>query len=271
MDQSNNSTPTTPPAPHKKAAGQFTYLQIILVVAAIVATLFTSWTSPGTLPGGLGEFQIATPVGATQAVLFSTATPRPKPRIGIVAGHWSKNPDLYDPGAVCANGKTEVEVNQEIAVRVQQLLITNGYDVDLLEEFDSRLTGYLALALVSIHADSCEYINDQATGFKVAASQSNPHPEVSARLVACLQSRYAQASSMKIHPGSLTRDMTFYHAFSEIHNETAAAIIETGFLNLDYQILTTRQDALAQGIVNGILCFVQNESIAPQLTGTPSP
>jgi len=56
-------------------------------------------------------------------------------------------------------------------------------------------------------------------------------------------------------------DMTDYHTFNEINTETTAAIIETGFLNLDRDILTNQTDLIAQGVVNGILCFTRNEDL----------
>ena len=46
-----------------------------------------------------------------------------------------------------------------------------------------------------------------------------------------------------------------------------AAIIETGFMNLDRQFLTTQPEVAAQGIVAGIICYLDNESISP----TPTP
>ena len=55
--------------------------------------------------------------------------------------------------------------------------------------------------------------------------------------------------------------MTSYHAFDEIHTETTAAIIETGFLNLDRQILTENPDLIAQGIVDGLICYIRNENV----------
>jgi N-acetylmuramoyl-L-alanine amidase len=131
----------------------------------------------------------------------------------------------------------------------------------LLREFDDRLQGYSSLALVSIHADSCDYINDEATGFKVAATLANPYPERSARLTACLRDRYAEATGMNFHANTVTEDMSSYHAFDEINSETNAAIIEIGFLNLDRQMLTKKQDLIAEGITDGILCYVRNEDI----------
>jgi hypothetical protein len=63
--------------------------------------------------------------------------------------------------------------------------------------------------------------------------------------------------------------MTQYHAFQEIDPATTAAIIETGFLYKDYDILTKHPELIADGIVAGLVCFVNNENIAPEPTITP--
>ena len=125
-----------------------------------------------------------------QAPEDSAAPAQPALRIGIVAGH-SGN----DSGAVCADstGKvtlTEAEVNLKIATLVQKKLVDRGFQVDLLNEFDTRLNGYRAVAVVSIHNDSCQYINDQATGFKVAAALNTRDSNRAGRLLACLVDRY---------------------------------------------------------------------------------
>jgi N-acetylmuramoyl-L-alanine amidase len=171
---------------------------------------------------------------------------------------------------VCPDGFTEAELNQDIATRVQKQLIEQGIDVILLKEFDLNLTGFKAAALVSIHADSCGYINDEARGYKVAASLANKNPEFSTRLTACIRLRYAQATNMPLHSSSVTPDMTSYHAFSEIDDSTPAAIIETGFMNLDRDYLTHNANAVAQGITQGVLCFLNNESLT-QETSTAAP
>jgi len=186
----------------------------------------------------------------------SNPTQRTRPLIGIVSGHWGN-----DSGSVCSDGLTEAEVNLKIATLVQKYLSEQGYDVDLLKEFDPRLKSYKASALISIHADSCNFINDEATGFKVAAAMASKHPERAARLTACLRSRYAHYTGLPLHSTSVTNDMTSYHAFGEIDENTPAAIIETGFLNLDRQFLTETPEKAAQGISAGIVCFLNNESI----------
>ncbi len=250
--------------PKSSSGGMFRQLEIIIGVAFVIATLFTAWTEPGLLPGGLSEkissalsLQKSTPQPGAD---YPTSTPRGNPRIGIVAGHMGN-----DSGAVCSDalgGIREVDINMSVASLVKDDLVAQGYDVDLLAEFDPRLTGYHALALVSIHADSCEYINDQATGFKVTAAISTKYPDQTARLTTCLRTRYASVTGLEFHSGSVTSDMTNYHAFNEISSDTPAAIIETGFMNLDREILTQKPDVIANGIASGILCFVRNEDIS---------
>jgi len=263
-----NDTPTPPrlPRPRPLLAGTVSTILTILLTGIIVATIFTATSPPGMLSGSLAEkLNQAVRAMATPTPEWPTPTPRPRPRIGIVVGHWG---DEYDPGAVCPDGLTELEVNQAVAARVQQHLAAEGFDVDLLKEFDSALNGYFALALISIHADSCDYINEYATGFKVAASLNTPHPERTARLVTCLRNRYAQATELTVH-NSITPDMSSYHAFDEINADTPAAIIEVGFLNLDRQILTNQPDLIAQGITNGVLCYLYNEDVTSQPTDEP--
>ncbi len=171
-------------------------------------------------------------------------------RVGIVAGHAG-----YDPGAVCPDGLTEAEVNMAIARIVVELLNQQGYQADLLDEFDPRLKGYRADALVSIHADSCEVPG--ASGFKVARVTHSAIPEAEDRLVECLYREYEAVTGLPRHPNSITDNMTNYHAFYEIDAYTPGAIIETGFLLEDYAYIVRRPRLVARGIVNGILCFLQ--------------
>jgi N-acetylmuramoyl-L-alanine amidase len=242
-----------------------------ILVAVLLATVFVAWTptnfSAESFSDKLALLLTPQPVNSSNPA----APALPALRIGIVAGH-SGN----DSGAVCvdSNGKvtlTEAEVNLQIATFVQKKLVTRGFQVDLLNEFDARLNGYRAVAIVSIHNDSCEYINDQATGFKVAAALNTRDTNRAGRLLSCLVDRYQTATGLKFHPGSITPDMTGYHAFSEIDPNTIAAIIETGFLNLDRDILTQHTDQVADGVVNGILCFVNNENVDPTPVPTSSP
>ncbi len=223
-----------------------------LMTLAVGLLAVYSLAGPGRSSSGAGG--APTPLPPT-----ATLTPR-LGHIGVIAGHWGN-----DAGAVCEDGLTEVSVNLDIARRVQSQLERLGAQVDLLEEFDARLMGYRADALLSIHADSCEYVNDQATGFKVAAAAHRSTADQDARLVDCLIQHYALRTGLPFHAGSITYDMTDYHGFFEIAPTTPAAIIETGFLYLDRDILTRDAEKLAEGIVEGLVCFLEGQK-PPSLT-----
>lgn len=262
-----NTQPHLPKRPPGKRPARAHLIGPTILAAVFLATLFTAWP-PFSLTVGSLSSQLAlllTPRAGGAAAAVST--PLPPVRIGIVAGHLG-----FDSGAVCRDGNgnvtlTEQEVNQKIAALAQAGLSALGYQVDLLQEYDTRLAGYRAAALVSIHNDSCDYINEEATGFKVAAAMNTRDLNRANRLTACLVDRYARVTGLTFHAGSITADMTDYHTFSEIDPNTIAAIIETGFLNLDREYLTNHTDKVAEGIVQGILCFVNNENIEP----TPFP
>lgn len=253
--------------PRRDAGLVMRHLAVALTMAAVLATVFTAWT-----PASLAPYEIA---GQLASALDGEAEATPLPlanpgadgeellRVGIVAGHSGIDPDLgfEDPGAVCPDGLTELQVNQEIAQRVVRGLNAAGLQADLLEEFDNQLVGYRAVALVSIHADSCLPINDDATGFKVSAALDNAVPDKAQRLVACLADRYEGATELRYHRFSITRDMTEYHTFYEINSQTPAVVIETGFLHLDRDFLTENPEDAARGIVEGVLCYVNNEPI----------
>ena len=129
------------------------------------------------------------------------------------------------------------------------------------QEFDSRLTGFQGDVLVSLHADSCDPIDADppATGFKVARAQASAIPTITDKLVDCLRGEYEKSTGMQYHENSITRDMTSYHSFREIDPNTAAAIIETGFLRLDYDMIVKQPERPAEGIANGILCFLKTQ------------
>jgi N-acetylmuramoyl-L-alanine amidase len=251
-----------PASPKQVPFNIFGSIQTVIVYAFLLASLFTLFT-PNNLFSGqtinrMFQAWQANPTLVAQPIVAPVESNTG--RIGIVSGHWNN-----DAGSVCPNGLKEADVNLTIASLVQQKLTKEGFQVDLLEEFDSRLTQYQAIALVSIHSDTCEYLNDAATGFKIAAALESAYPEKTDRLTACMIDRYAATTGLPFRIGN-TNDMTYYHAFTEVNTETPAVIIEAGYLNLDQQILTTRPDLISDGIVNGLLCYIRNESVLPTVT-----
>ncbi len=204
--------------------------------------------------GGLVVIPLNAPTPTATAVPEPSLVVTPHtPRIGVIAGHGGS-----DSGAICADGLQEVDVNRDIARRVVAMLTQRGWVVDLLDEFDVRLNGYQADALLSIHADSCNVPGK--TGFKVTRAEAGFQPPSADVLVDCLTRYYAEHTGLAFDPYTITYDMTRYHAYYEIDRNTPAAIIETGFLLDDRELLTQKSDVVALGIADGMVCFIEGES-----------
>lgn len=241
-------------------------IQTVLSAALVIASLFTLWTPANLFSGQIFDSMLFT-LNETVEEVQPTETPSSSTvRIGIVAGHWK---DPGNSGFACDDGLTEEQLNLRIGTLVVQNLTNQGYKVDLLEEFDPRLTQYKALAIVSIHNDTCQYIDDEATGFKVSPALANSYPENTDRLVECMVSEYKAVTGMTVHPNRVTADMSTYHTFNEVHSSTPVIIIETGYMNLDRQILTEQGERIASGVAAGILCYINPEEAEEEATVTP--
>ncbi len=238
------------------------WLMRVLVLLAVLAAFgvplgvipIVAVTSPA--EGG------AAPEAGRIVIPLSTSAPTPTvapltpaphtPRVGIIAGHHGN-----DSGALCPDGLQEADINLDVARRVVALLMQSGWNVDLLDEFDVRLNDYKADALLSIHADSCSFPGK--SGFKITRAESGLHTSSADALVDCIIRHYAERTGLAFDADTITYDMTRYHAYYEIDRNTPAAIIEIGFMLDDRELLTQRPDVVAQGIVDGLRCFIGGE------------
>ena len=248
-------------------AGGFVHTTfIVLIAAGLAATIFTWFTSPDFLTPDVVTGLV---VAETAAPVASAPTAMPTPnwlrRIGIVSGHRGSIPP--DPGAVCPDGLTEAEINFNVAQYVVRNLRARGYSVDLLDEFDPRLDNYQAAALVSIHANTCQDFGEFVSGFLVAKAAARPEGGLDQLLAECVAEHYRIHSNLE-RRFTLTLDMTDYHTFREIHPLTPAAIVELGFMKDDRQLLVEQPEALALGITQGILCYLEPSSNV--LPGAPA-
>jgi len=216
------------------------YLLLVVVVAWL--GLFALYL----YQGGWARLQDS----RTLARLFSSDA-FPGPQVAIISGHRG-----FDSGAVCEDGLMEAAINEAIATRVVQKLQDEGVNALLLDEYDPRLQGLHARALLSIHADSC--INQ--SGFKIASAEQTSIPQQDALLVDCLRQHYQQATGLVFQASAITDDMTQYHAFQRVADDTPGAIIETGYLGGDRALLQEEPDKLAEAITSGILCFLDQST-----------
>ncbi len=241
--------------------GGFLRTALITVIAAVLAsTIFTWFTDPefftsNVVTGLQVVDSTSVVVAAPMTPTAFAVTPNWARRIGIVSGH--RGPE-NDPGAVCDDGLTEREINFAVAQLVVLSLRERGYSVDLLDEFDPRLNAYQAAALVSIHANDCQDYGEFVSGYLVARAAARPAGGLDDILAECIARDYGTAVGIQ-RRFSLTIDMTDYHTFREIHPLTPAAILELGFMRGDRDLLVNQQETLAEGITNGILCFLNGE------------
>lgn len=244
---------------------------IVFMAALLIATVFSYWTpEDDLLPENFQSQMQSVNTTAQPPPAFVTPLPTdvPTQRIGIIVGHSGPSRDpalagIQDPGAICDDNNdgipelTELEINEAVARIVFDELVLRGYEVDLLQEFDPRLDGYRASVLVSIHTNDCRNYGLGATGYNVAGAFSRGLERgLDEVLVRCLVNEYGAATGLDRHFG-LTDDMTLYHTFNEVAFDTPTAIIEIGFMFADRQFLVNSQPAIARGIVDGILCFLE--------------
>lgn len=250
----------------------FRSLAMTFAAAVIVATVFMWWSSPDFLPAQARRGLAPVQATARQVIVAPTALPTPIwfNRIGILAGHSGNvNMGVADPGAVCPDGFTELQVTTTVADQVVAMLRGRGFTVDLLEEFDERLAGYQAAAFVSLHADSCE--NYGYGGFKATYPALRLMiRDQDLRLDECIRSNYAAITGMEFRPDSITDNMRQYHAFQRIGQTTPANILELGFLSYDRDLLQNQPERLALGIVNGIMCFLNPVELATMRAPAPT-
>ncbi len=254
---------------------------MVFAVAVIVGTIFTSFTSNESLSAAARNNLAIAQVTEERRQIEPTSLPTPAwfNRIGIVPGHsgiatYGITAGHPDPGATCPDGFTELQVTTAVASKVVAALRGRGYTVDVFDEWDLKLDHpepYQGAAFLSLHADSCGDFNDgfKHSGFKL----SNPTLRATVRdqdlrFMDCLRDHYGTATGLPYAEYSVTENMTNYHSFHQIAQRTPAGIIELGFLHDDRDVLQNHADKLAQGIVNGLLCFLDPKSLA---TNTPLP
>jgi len=262
MRSDSNSTQQTPSFDWLQAIKNNLPLLLFLLLATGGMLTVYSFYSPETAVSGEAIIAEADLEGGLWAPIYKDVAGPPvtqrlvqspgPARIGIISGHRG-----FDDGASCPDGLTEVSVNANISEQVTAVLQQDGINVEILDEFDSRLTDYSSTALISIHADSCMYVNDLATGFKIAGSSYTD----SSALSTCLEQAYAASTQLPYHANTITPDMTDYHAFREIAPGTQSAIIEIGFMYLDRDLLTTNTTPVVDGITDGIRCFLETTTV----------
>ncbi len=179
-----------------------------------------------------------------------------QPRVGLQAGHWRRAeapaPFKTNTGA-SGGGKTEAEVNLDIAQRTAALLRDVGCVVDVLPTWFNP--GYKADVFVAIHADGGPA---DRRGFFADPPANSRNKPAEQRLVDLLNEEHAKATGIPYQNRS-TVNSRYYYGFSRVDANTPRALIELGFLTnaADRAVLLGSPDEVARGLANAIVRFLQ--------------
>jgi N-acetylmuramoyl-L-alanine amidase len=227
-----------------------------------------------------GQARRSAPATASAAMITCcagtyAAAPLEAYRVGVQIGHYKNNElppqlsRLVGSTGTYGGGRSEVDLNADIAVRLAALLRDQGVLVDVLPA--TVPTAYTADAFVAIHADGNSWPG--ARGFKISTRWRSEVAVQDARLVDMLTDSYRAATGLP-EDSSVTRNMRGYYAYApwrpnyRTSNFTPGAIVEMGFMTnaADRQVMFKAPDKVASGIAAGIMAFLQDAYSSPRLS-----
>ncbi len=209
--------------------------------------------------------QPAWAVGALP-VAAPTATPGTRAfRVAIQIGHYKNDelpPELSrleGSTGTSGGGRTEVDLNYDVAQLVARLLRAKGVIVEVLPA--TVPTGDSADAFVAIHADGAAASGPR--GFKISTRWSSEVAVQDGMLVDQMIDAYRRETGLP-EDSNVTRNMRGYYAYSprrptwRVSNFTPSAIVEMGYMTnaADRAVLFNKTGLVATGIVNGIMDFL---------------
>jgi len=229
----------------------FRAVQSVVGVAILAATILTLWNPRSFFktPDFGDLFQ-----SATKEQEMRNENSEVFPRVGILAGHWQNT-----PGNVCRDGRTEHDVNYGIAYQLQILLEGEGYIVDLFPEFDERLFGYEADAMITIYAGSCEDQPLPPSGFRVGSSLTVENLDAVDKLSSCLAESYQSRTGLPFTFEVIDAEHPAYHIFRDISPNTPVVRFEIGALSTDGDLIFNETGLIVAGIADGVTCYFSDE------------
>ena len=217
-------------------------LQTIILVAAVLATLFTLWN-----PYKLFSQEVT----QTGLQVNTDGKPNEYSTIGILVGHWK-----VDSGHVCENDIVEANITEAIANQVSMKLNALGYPVKLLAETDMDLINYRGPALVALYTGSCEDTPENKSGFTIGTTLATSDLNSSNALAVCMGEIYQASTKLDFTYQIISPDQPAYTFFEMVNPDTPMIYLEMGSLFYDQSVLVQNSENVANGIVNGIQCYL---------------
>ena len=218
-------------------------LQTIVLVAAMLATVLTLW-NPYKLFSQSEVAQINQNESSAGAGSASSS-------IGILIGHWQT-----DSGNVCENGIVEADVNEAIANQVSIKLNALGYSVKLFSANDLDLVNFRGASLIALYSGSCEDTPENKSGFSIGTTLSTSDLNSSNALAVCMGEIYQSSTKLDFTYQIIPSTSPYYTLFETVNPNTPTIYLEMGSLYYDQAVLIDNSENVANGIVNGILCYL---------------
>lgn len=226
----------------------FHAVQSVVGMAILIATILTLWNPRSVFrTPNIGDlFQSA----SKEEEFLPDIIPE-KIHIGILSGHWQNS-----PGEVCADGRTEHDVNYGIAYQLKLQLEGLGYKVDLFPEFDEGLFNYGESMLIAIYSGSCAKKPYPPSGFRIGTSLTAENLEQVNNLSVCIAETYQEQTGLPFFYDVIDPDHSSYHIFRDISPRTPAVRFEVGSLSTDHDLIFNQSGKIVRALADGIVCYL---------------
>jgi len=131
-----------------------------------------------------------------------------------------------------------------------------GYPVKLLAETDLDLINFRGPALVALYTGSCDDTPDNKSGFTIGTTLSTSDLNSSNALAVCMGEIYQSSTKLDFTYQIITSDQPVYPIFEMVNPNTPMIYLEMGSLFYDQSVLIENSEKVANGIVNGIQCYL---------------
>ena len=243
-------------------------LLLVIPVAVYLISLGFNSNSVGAPPYKVSNNPISFDVNDISSFIH-WERPEGPAKVALQVGHWKTDevPDemerLRGNSGASGGGKSEWEVNMEIAKITEKILKKRGINVEILPT--TIPPDYFSDIFVSIHADGNTDYNK--SGFKAAAPWRDMSGKAE-KLLSIIEKNYQDKTQLLKDP-NITQNMRGYYAFRwwrfehALHPMTTAIILETGFLSSpsDRKIIVDQPELSAQGLSDGIIEYLQSEKL----------
>jgi len=115
---------------------------------------------------------------------------------------------------------------------------------------------YRGSVLIALYSGSCEDSPNNKSGFSIGTTLSTSDLNSSNALAVCMGEIYQSSTKLDFNYQIISPNNPYYHLFEMVNPNTPMIYLEMGSLYYDQSVLIENSENVANGIVNGILCYL---------------